>query len=364
MPLTAFAASNDVVGIEGGQTYYIKNLYTGRYLDVYGGQDVNGQNVWTYPFNGTVAQKWRSVRNTDGTYTFYAVVSSNNRVLDVTGTNVDIYNNTYPTDQKFTLVRDTTLSYGGTYNIKLGTQYVTETISTSNVCITSSASGLASMWSFQVVDKSDVDFYPFYYQNGSILFIPTYFDTRGASSTISSQMGALGYPTYTLTNCDTSSAYTYMQSDDVWVFNGHGLENGNGTPLASIVFMDSSGNQNGYITPNSAVCNGTSNRYIDSLTANALAPERSVLYIGCSTGKTYTQSGISYNLVTSTFKRGAHFALGTTQTIDTSQSETWLKKFFEKARAGGTIRQCLDNANYYQSLGLLYYEGDVYAKFS
>lgn len=54
--------------------------------------------------------------------------------------------------------------------------------------------------------------------------------------------------------------------------------------------------------------------------------------------------------------------LGTTQTIYTNESEKWIKKFFEKADTSATIRECLDHANYYQSLGLLYYEGDVYKK--
>lgn len=68
------------------------------------------------------------------------------------------------------------------------------------------------------------------------------------------------------------------------------------------------------------------------------------------------------NLVTNTFNKGAHFALGTTKTINTNDNDKWTKKFFEKAETGATIRQCLDHANYYQDIGLLYYEGDVYAK--
>ena len=63
--MSVSAASNDVTGLESGSTYYIKNLYTGKYLDVYNGQDVTGQNVWTYTFNRTNAQKWRLSRNSD-----------------------------------------------------------------------------------------------------------------------------------------------------------------------------------------------------------------------------------------------------------------------------------------------------------
>ncbi len=356
----ASAASNDVAGINSGTTYYIKNLFDGKYLDVYDGGDSNGTNVWTYTFNATAAQKWRVVRNSDGTYTFYAVVSSNNRVLDVTGTNVDIwaYNSSWNC-QKFTLVRDTTLAYGGTYKIKNGSDYVVLDVANDTIKVSSSGGGLNALWSFEPVSKGDADIYTSYYQNGDVLsIIPTYFDTRGAASTFIEKCDNMGYNTFHFTNKPAQTAYNYMKNDFIWVFRGHGISFTGEIPAATIGFYTDDGAYNGYITASTAIFNAAQDAAISALSSNALAKAQCVLYIGCSTGVDYR--GI--NLVSNTFNKGAHFALGTTETTYTNETDKWTKKFFEKADTGATIRQCLDHANYCQDIGLLYYEGDVYAK--
>ena len=66
---------------------YIKNAYTGKYLDVSGGSIENGANVQQYEFNGTNAQKWGLYSYGDGNYTIVSELNSDgthyNRVLDV-----------------------------------------------------------------------------------------------------------------------------------------------------------------------------------------------------------------------------------------------------------------------------------------
>lgn len=353
------ATSNDVVGINSGTTYYIKNLFNGKYLDVYNGGDNNATNVWTYTFNATAAQKWRAVRNSDGTYTFYAVVSSNNRVLDVTGSNVDIwaYNSVWSC-QKFTLVRDNSLRYGGTYNIKNGSYFVVYDVENDTVKISSNGGGLNALWSLEPVAKGDADIYTSYYKDGDVLWvIPTYFDTRGAASTFVEKCDNMGYNAFHFTNKSATTAYNYMKNDSIWVFRGHGISI-NGVPAATIGFYTDEGDYNGCITASTSIINGTQNPAISALPNNALAKAQCVLYIGCSTGVDF----MGLNLVTNTFNKGAHFALGTTEPTYTGETDNWTKKFFEKADTGATIRQCLDHANYYQDIGLIYYEGDVYAK--
>lgn len=358
--LSVSAASNDVSGINSGTMYYIKNLLDGKYLDVYNGNDYNAANVWTYAFNATAAQQWRVVRNSDDTYTFYAVVSSNNRVLDVTGTNVDIWAyNSSLNCQKFTLIRNTSLSYGGTYQIKNGSNYVVLDVMNETVKTSSNGDGLVALWSFEPVTKGDADIFTSYYQNGSVLsIIPTYYDTRGAASTFIEMCDNMGYNTFHFTNKPATTAYNCMKYDSIWVFRGHGISFTGDIPAATIGFSTDDGAYNGYITASSAIVSGTQDAAINELPSNALAKAQCVLYIGCSTGEDYR----GMNLVTNTFNKGAHFALGTTKTINTNDNDKWTKKFFEKAETGATIRQCLDHANYYQDIGLLYYEGDVYAK--
>lgn len=81
------ATVNDVCGIDDLKTYYIKNLYNGKYLSVLNGTDANGTDVYTTAFSGAQSQKWKVNRNNDGSYAIQAVVSTNNRVLDISGTN-------------------------------------------------------------------------------------------------------------------------------------------------------------------------------------------------------------------------------------------------------------------------------------
>ncbi len=228
--------------------------------------------------------------------------------------------------------------------------------------VSSTGNGLNALWSFEPVNKGDADIYTFYYKNGSILWVfPTHFDTRGSASTFVEKCKNMGYNGYHFTNKSASTAYSYMENDSIWVFNGHGMSAAEtGDPLPAICFLDDSGQLDGEIFADSSSLyfNSSTDVAINSYSNNALANAQCVLYIGCSTGKWHD----GHNLVNATFNRGAHFALGTTQTIHTNESEKWIKKFFEKADTSATIRECLDHANYYQSLGLLYYEGDVYKK--
>lgn len=75
--------------------YYIKNVNSGKYLDVKGAADANGTVVQQYNFKGTNSQKWMAVWVPDGrmydnngvclsgNYKFISMCSSSQRVLDV-----------------------------------------------------------------------------------------------------------------------------------------------------------------------------------------------------------------------------------------------------------------------------------------
>ena len=104
--------------------------------------------------------------------------------------------------------------------------------------------------------------------------------------------------------------------------------------MATICFQTTAGGYNGYITANSAIVNGSSDCSIDSLSKNVLALERCVLYLGCKTGQTYTVGGSAYNHVQSTFNKGAHFVLGTLETITVSEAYSFLDTFLTNCTTG------------------------------
>jgi len=76
--------------------FYIKNMYSGQYLDVAGGVAADGTNVQQYKFNGTDSQRWRIASNGDGTLTIYSrvgAVGEYKYALDISNASGDNYAN-------------------------------------------------------------------------------------------------------------------------------------------------------------------------------------------------------------------------------------------------------------------------------
>ena len=84
----------------------LTSVNSGKVLDVNGGVSANGTNVQQYDSNGTYAQKWIAVKNSDGSYTFQSALAEN-AVLDVNcgssanGTNVQLYTSNGTKAQKW-----------------------------------------------------------------------------------------------------------------------------------------------------------------------------------------------------------------------------------------------------------------------
>lgn len=80
-------------GLINKKVYCIKNVESGKYLNVYGGYDVNGQNIVQWTKDGSVEQKFKLEYNDSlGCYMIYAMCSSSgtNRVVDVSRNNGSI----------------------------------------------------------------------------------------------------------------------------------------------------------------------------------------------------------------------------------------------------------------------------------
>lgn len=108
---TSTSPAGEQPGISG-KTFYIKNMFTGQYLDIAGGVAANGTNVQQYKYNGSNAQKWYAHYNSDGTYTFFTPLGNDGTyryALDISGgsadnyANVQIYTPNFTDSQKFSL---------------------------------------------------------------------------------------------------------------------------------------------------------------------------------------------------------------------------------------------------------------------
>ena len=109
-------ASENIVYEIMNKTFYIKNAFSGQYLDVDDGNASDGANVIQYPFNGGKNQQWNIQYNNDGTFTLYSQLG-NNLVLDIDGgkdedlANVHIWSYNGSDAQKFKLFYTSTSTY-------------------------------------------------------------------------------------------------------------------------------------------------------------------------------------------------------------------------------------------------------------
>lgn len=108
--------------------YLIKNVASGKYLNLHYGNDVDGTNIYQWTKDGSTEQKWRISYNyaTDA-YQIYSMSSSGgkNRVLDVydtggslvSGSNVKLHTPTEPASQEIDFI----LVASGKYKIVMKT---------------------------------------------------------------------------------------------------------------------------------------------------------------------------------------------------------------------------------------------------
>ncbi len=162
-------------GIVSGAVYRIKNVGSGKYMNVHYGVDANGTNIYQWTADGSTEQKFRVVyfANSDS-YLIYAMCSSNgnNRVVDVTrgssplthGQNIKLYNPTDPTSQQLKIIstgqnqyriamkNNTTLGLAacGTSN---GSASGTSATSAGNIFISTYTGATNQQWQFELLQN-------------------------------------------------------------------------------------------------------------------------------------------------------------------------------------------------------------------
>jgi len=97
--------------------YYIKNAYSGLYLDVNNGATDNGTNIQQWAYNGSTAQQFNLVSVGNGYYAIKTVCSNSAKALDVwgrsssDGTNIATYSYSGGSNQQFKFVKQSDGSY-------------------------------------------------------------------------------------------------------------------------------------------------------------------------------------------------------------------------------------------------------------
>ncbi len=325
-----FLHVKDSVGITNNTVYYIMNVNSQRFLSLESASDSNSTNVYTRARSTSTLSRWKVEKQSNATYQLVSSYSSSGKVLNASGTNINIYTDNNSTNQKFSIYRVNSGVYEGSYCIMYKQYYVAQD-SNYNVYLTTSYSNSA-IWSFIPYAKGDAEIFSFNH-NG--------FNTTGNNALFCTVLGNLAYDDFAWTNGSASTAYGSMRNtDSVFVFRGHGN-------AGLIAFQDSSGVSTGAISVNAAICSrysvGTNRRYIENLSKNELSKLRAVLYIGCSTGETIVDGGEEYDLLTSTYKKGAKFVLGTNQTVYTRDSNAFLEGFLKALSENKNIYSCIQD---------------------
>ncbi len=342
-----FLFVKDSLGIQNGKNYYIMNYSSKRFLSLEESSDANFTNVWTRPRSELTLSQWTVKKQSDGKFHLVSVYSSTGKCLDVTGTNIDIYTTSSAPSLSFNIYRvNAAGDRQGLYLIQYGKYYVSQDTDF-NVYLSKNLTD-ASYWSFMTVDKSFANYYS--------IAVP---DTQGKAGDYKETMERLGYHVNHWHCCNAKTAYENMHlSNSVFAFVGHGDEVIPNAGKASIVFQNASGGDNGYIVANSAIHHGSGDYAIDSLPKNGLAIEKCVLYIGCSTGTSYRIGGKDYNLVDSTFAKGAHFVLGTKHQIYLPDVDAFFDMFLSECQNGKNIREAIRAVNGAEPCFEAYFVGD------
>lgn len=332
--LSAVTASAEVTGLRSGETYYLRNVATGKYMDIYNQEKANGTNILLYGFNGQTNQRFTVVHKGNGIYRLRPK-HAGGYAMDVTGSNVDIWQEGSYGTEDFTIMRNVSSQYPGSYYIKYGGKYVMSNAGENNVVVADTSTyDSKALWSFEKVTHGDADIFSMRYPG---------YDSSGVDSHILSCVdNRMGYYGTTNINPSESSVIDAVSHSDIVICHSHGIEGG-----GVILLFNGAGTITGFLSGNK----------ISNFPVNQLSSLKIFIALGCETGKSSSEHG---NLVNSAFAKGAHFALGFTETIQLGKAKEWIRSFCDKiGDKNTTVLDALKHADYWKPCGNYYKKGDL-----
>lgn len=170
-------------GIISGAVYRIKNVASGKYMNVDYGTDANGTNIYQWTGDNSTEQKFRVVYSADSdSYLLYAMCSSNGngRVADiydtggnlVNGANVKLQTANEPPSQQLSIIslgsgkyriamkKDNTFSYTA-YGTSNGSASGTTSTSAGNIFISTYTGATNQQWEFEYLETANPSATPY-----------------------------------------------------------------------------------------------------------------------------------------------------------------------------------------------------------
>ena len=338
-----------VLSVPSSGLYYIKNKRSGKYLtaDVY-----NGGNVYQSDFDGASNQKWY-ISPVEGTIYFTIRTANQNYSLDVysgeineshsvsgnaDGSNIQVFGNNSGNNQKWRFVRN----WNGTYKIlsALTTNRGLTVYNASNAdnanCILYTHNVNFTYnddWTIEPCTLFNANFFSFTDENNVTL------DTTETMDYANEQAEKMGFISHiNRINMSASSGLSSLPNVNLWFFFGHGLS-------SILVFKDVSSNFS-YLTANGANPNMS---YISSLNSNAL---RNLFLFGATAclagdcGCIIFESDYALDMIGMVYRKGAHFSFGYIYKIYPGTTNFWTETFMKKLADGMSYYEAMQYSDY------------------
>ncbi|MBP3334354.1 MAG: Ig-like domain-containing protein [Clostridia bacterium] len=336
---TTYITVYDNRGIVNGEEYYILNAEYDNLLSLASASTANNTDINLSARSTLTTKQWRLTQQSTGMYTIASVYASSSMGLYVNSSanDVSLYTLLGSSRTHFEIRRINESPYDGLYLICYGSKYLAATSSTT-VALTSTLNSKC-YWSLSRVEKQIAELDAFSYMwegiaGGGI-------NTTKHVSKFNTEMDLYGYTGNFFVNRKVANTYNDLPNCSIFVFNGH-------SDPGKLYYYDSDTETlTGLIRATTGVGSSgyTSVYTISNLDANELANMQCALLLGCSTAN---DVGV-YNILDEIFNKGAHFVLGTTQSVDVDDSDNFLEGFLDGVSANEDVYACyrsgLDMAN-------------------
>ena len=303
------------ISLEGG-IYILKNVATGKYLDVYNGNTSSGTSCIQYTRNGAFNQQWQVRVVEDGVYTLRPMNAvSKSCAMGVTGnssallTTVTIQSfNTYASPQQ-------AIKWKIVPNNDDSDSYRLMSFSSSNRLCLSSATGGQNMyqWTYSASGDDQWVFEPITYEYNTVAIEDS--EHGYSHSQVHDNIIPNGYCHTVYTDITGSEALEILKDSTVFISRSHGYSDG----IACA--------NNTCLTTN----------MISGLSAGALKGVRLVCYAACNTGEG--------DLVSTTYQKGARTVIGFHNAVYCHETHYWLEKFMSELANGSTISVAMNAAD-------------------
>ena len=338
------------IGVENGSQYYIKNKNSGLYLTSTGS---NGYYYATQvPWSGANSQKWTVQCDNDGCYKLIPQ-NATNQVLSVCDNDdndregIELAYPNSSTGQQFKFVRNWDGSYQiltreSNFNSGLRVEEDDTAIGAYIGHLEHTVEwGKSDDWTLEAVQKGDADVYSFQYPSNGV---DEGLNTLQYDDQIRLPLEEMGYISYPCNNSSAEFGYYWLSKDSIWIFNGHGAS-------SRLNFVEDR-NEDGvgdlsaysYIT----AADTRANRFaISEKPHNDLAQLQLALFASCRTG--LDEGDTNSNLIGMMCRKGAHFAIASTDIVYTYWGSIWTERFFYHCLEGHTIydAMCLADDDLY-----------------